>query len=331
MIRFHVGGFERNRLMYRFRLHLAGLLVLSIGATAGAQGEPAGAAQKKWPPPETLTLQAKDRVQVHAVYYPGTQGKQTVPIILVHGWEGPRGAGSGVDCLPLAERLQRAGHAVIVPDLRGHGRTMRRGFMGRPDETLDRDAFRIQDFRDMQYDIEAAKSHLLQKNNAGELNIDLLCFVGFDMGAVVGLNWVRYDWSVPPLPTLKQGQDVKAFVLVSPEQSFRGLPLQPALDDRVVRGELSAMVIFGEQQSDAATAGRRIFNTLKRSHREIPTDPQERQRLQDLFLLELDTSLQGTKLLTSNALKVPERIEEFIQWRLVDRADQYPWQDRSLP
>ena len=67
------------------------------------------------------------------------------------------------------------------------------------------------------------------------------------------------------------------------------------------------------------------------SHREIPTDPQERQRLQDLFLVELDTSLQGTKLLTSNALKVPERIEEFIQWRLVNRADQYPWQDRSLP
>jgi pimeloyl-ACP methyl ester carboxylesterase len=231
----------------------------------------------------------------------------------------------------LAERLQRAGHAVIVPDLRGHGRTTRRGLAGRPVEMLDRDAFRAEDFRDMQFDIEAAKSHLLQENNAGELNIDLLCLVGFDLGAVVGLNWVRYDWSVPPLPTLKQGQDVKAFVLVSPEQSFRGLPLQPALEDRVVRGELSAMVIFGQQQSNAATAGRRIFNTLKRSHREIPTDPGERQRLQDLFLVELDTSLQGTKVLTSTALKVPERIEEFIQWRLVDRADQYPWQDRSLP
>jgi pimeloyl-ACP methyl ester carboxylesterase len=325
------GGSMRPTPKFRFPIWVAVLVILVAGAPSAAQSEPAAASPKKLPPPETLALRAKDQVQVHAVYYPGTEGKRTVPVILLHGWDGPRGVGSGIDCLPLAERLQKAGHAVIVPDLRGHGRTTRRGLAGAPDGTLDRDAFRVQDFRDMQYDVEAAKSHLLQKNNEGELNIELLCLVGFDMGAVVGLNWIRYDWSVPPLPILKQGQDVKAFVLVSPEQSFRGLPIQAALEDRAVRAELSAMVMFGQQQPNAATAGRRIFNTLKRSHREIPTDPKERERLQDLFLVELDTSLQGTKLLTSSALKVPERIEDFIRLRLVNRADQFPWQDRSLP
>lgn len=283
------------------------------------------------PASETVVLRSKDHVEVHAVYYPGTQGKQTVPVILVHGWDGPRGPGSGADCLPLASRLQREGHAVIVPDLRGHGKTSRQRVLGIPDVVFDRDAFRAQDFADMMLDVEAAKSYLLQRNNDGELNIELLCLIGFDLGAVVGLNWVQYDWSVPPLPTLKQGQDVKAFVLVSPAQSFRGLTNHAALRDPVVRGDLSALLFYGRQDNDVATAGKRIYTSLKRSHRGLPADPSDRERSQDLFLYELDTSLQGTKLLTSSALRVADRIVEFIQWRLVNRADQFPWQDRSRP
>ncbi len=303
-----------------------GLVHVADGAEP-VLAEPASAL----PAPESVVLRSKDYVEVSAVYYPGTQGKKTVPVILVHGWDGPRGAGSGADCLPLASRLQREGHAVIVPDLRGHGKTTRRRVLGMPDVVFDREAFRVQDFADMLLDVEAAKSYLLQRNNEGELNIELLCLIGFELGAVVGLNWVQYDWSVPPLPTLKQGQDVKAFVLVSPAQSFRGLTNHAALRDPVVRGDLSALLIYGRQESDVATAGKRIYTSLKRSHRELPEDPSERKQSQDLFHYELDTSLQGTKLLTSSALRVEDRIVEFIRWRLVDRADLFPWQDRSRP
>jgi pimeloyl-ACP methyl ester carboxylesterase len=303
---------------------------LAIASQVAGQDNPARPAAKL-PAPETQTLSTKDFVEVHCVYYPGTAGKKTVPVILLHGWDGPRGSGSGADCQPLALRLHRAGHAVAVPDLRGHGRTTRRRVPGSEDVVLDRNAFRLQDFRDMQLDVEAVKSFLLRQNNEQQLNIELLCVVGFEMGAVVGLNWVRYDWSVPPLRTMKQGQDAKAFVLVSPEQTFRGLHLHEALNDPVIRGELSAMLIYGRQNPDFAAAGRRIFTSLKRFHRQAADKPLGKGQAQDLFLADLDTSLQGTKLLTSAALKVPDQIAEFIRRRLVNRGDEFPWRDRTRP
>lgn len=292
---------------------------------------PPATGQSAIPPVETMTLTTKDDVSLSCSYYPGTKGKQTVPIILLHGWEGPRGAGSGKDCAPLAIRLQQQGHAVIVPDLRGHGQSTRRVRADRSDERIERDSLRPNDFREMQNDVEAVKMFLMEQNNAGKLNIELLCVIGFDLGAVVGMNWVQYDWSIAPLPTLKQGQDVKAFVLISPEQTFKGLAITPALRDANVRGELSCLIAFGTQSSSSATAGRRLYNTLKRSHRPIPETEEERQQKQDLFLVELDTSLQGTKLLAAPALGLADEIERFIRWRLVNRQGSFPWTDRTRP
>ena len=77
-------------------------------------------------------------------------------------------------------------------------------------------------------DIEACKRFLLRENNEGELNIELLTVVAAgEMGAVIGLNWVAMDWSWPILPGRKQGQDVKALVLLSPGQSFKGVTGAP--------------------------------------------------------------------------------------------------------
>ena len=289
-------------------------------------------AKKKDPaPPEILNLMTKDSVSLHAVYYPGDRGKSTVPVILIHGWEGSRGAGRGLDCHELAVRLQRDGHAVIVPDLRGHGRSTIRRRPNGIDEKIERDRLNKKDFREMPFDIEAVKKFLMKENNAGKLNIELLCVVGFDMGAVVGLNWINYDWSVPSLPTLKQGQDVKAFVLVSPSISHRGATLLQALQNENVRSDLSAMIVFGDQTNRVAADGRRIYRSLKRHHPKVPADRKQAERVQDLFLIDLDTSLQGTKLLSSPTLKVQELIAAFVKARLVDRAERFPWQDRTPP
>ena len=74
------------------------------------------------PPPKRISLTTKDQVLLSCVFYAGTNDDQTVPIILVHGWGGVGGEFSG-----LAEFLQvNFGHAVIVPDLRGHGASVRR-------------------------------------------------------------------------------------------------------------------------------------------------------------------------------------------------------------
>jgi pimeloyl-ACP methyl ester carboxylesterase len=303
---------------------------------APAAAAPVPAAPVAAPPvdttPQRLELTTKDQVQIHCTYYPGMHGKQTVPVILLHGWDGPRGAGSGQDVTDLALVLQKEGHAVMVPDLRGHGRSTVRQTEGQPPLTIDRDKLRPADLQAMTLDVEAVRSFLVGQNNTGHLNLELLCVVGFEMGALVALNWTHYDWSVPSLPTLKQGQDVKAFVLVSPDQAFRGMTTRRALANPAVRGDLSALILYG-RDDPTGDASKRLYNTLKRAHRPVPSGSPdaEKEKLQDLFVAELSTSLRGTKLLASQTLNVTDRIRDFIQRRLTDRQEFYPWRDRSLP
>ena len=57
-----------------------------------------------------------DGARLSATFYPGRETKDTVPVILLHMSEGDR-----KEYLELAPYLQEQGHAVLVPDLRGHG------------------------------------------------------------------------------------------------------------------------------------------------------------------------------------------------------------------
>ena len=74
-------------------------------------------------------------------------------------------------------------------------------------------------------DMEAVRKFLVDKNDAGELNLNKLCLVGSGMGASVAANWAVQDWSAPPLAVGKQGQDVKALVL-----DFAALVVQRPVD-----------------------------------------------------------------------------------------------------
>ena len=276
-----------------------------------------------------LRVMAKDRVEIHCQYWAGTRGSNSIPVILLHGWDGKLGPGSHLDVVELAERLQQAGHAVIAPDLRGHGRSDRR----KPDENtvvkLDRQTFRSQDINDMLLDLEAVRGFLVEENNAERLNLECLTVVSFEMSTVVALNWILFDWTMPSFPTLKQGQDVKAVVMVSPEQSFRGLNIRPALANNVVRGQLSACLIYGASSPEAESA-KRLGNTLRRAHRSVPSSPEDAVRFQDLYIHELPTSLRGTKLLVNRTLNIPELIAQFIDRRLVAQQAQFAWRKRTL-
>ncbi|MCA9167412.1 MAG: alpha/beta fold hydrolase [Planctomycetales bacterium] len=277
--------------------------------------------------PRDLKLIAKDRVVVHCTYWAGNRGKKTVPIILLHGWDGKLGAGSRQDLLELGQALQKAGHAVIAPDLRGHGQSDRRELSENDVVMLDREAFRSQDINDMLLDVEAARRFLVEENNAERLNLECLTVIGFDMSTVVALNWILFDWTMPSFPTLKQGQDVKAFVLVSPDQAFRGMGTRQALSNPIVRGQLSACVIYGADDP-AADAAKRIVNTLRRAHRPIPANPDDAVRFQDFYVHELATRLHGTKLLNGPTLGLSEAIAQFIERRLVAQQVQFPWRKR---
>jgi len=268
-------------------------------------------------PAEEISLRTTDGVTLAATYYPSKLGKNAVPVVLLHASKGSR-----ADLVDLALKLQQQGHAVFAADLRGHG-----------DSTRSRLGDRTMDLRPADYqamvseDLEAIKRFLMAKNNTGDLNIDKLCLVGIEMGAGVALNWAARDWSWPMLNTGKQGQDVKALVLVSPEWSFKGLKINEAIAHPNVHSDLSILIIAGKGNGKALSETRRLHAAFEKYHPPVPAEFEAERQM--LWLRTPNTSLQGTRLLHEKSLHVDEMIAKFIELRLTKK--QMPWTDRTSP
>ena len=317
------GRFRRS-LWRLFLLSLAAAVVLpmlglgiAVAQEKKADKKTGTQDEKDIPEPEEIDLDTRDGVLLRATFFPGTEKKNTVPVVLLHMWKGSRS-----DYSELAYFLQQQGHAVLVPDLRGHGDSTRVRNTTRPLDgaTMPTAAFGCM----VTHDMETIRSFLLKKNDAGELNIEKLCLVGAELGAAVAMDWARLDWSWPPLATGKQGQNVKALVLISPQWSIRGLQLKPALAHPRVRRDLSVMIVVGKERSRSVRDARRLYSALKRYHRDPPPGKPDQR---DLFYAPLETSLQGTKMLDVKGLNLAWYIAQFIDRRLVKQS--FPWKDRS--
>lgn len=299
----------------------AAALVLGSAAAVLAQEKD----DKEEPPkPEPVLLATTaDGVQLSATFYPGMKGKESVPVVLLHMWKH-----SSKDYGALAAYLQRTlGCAVLVPDLRGHGDSTRRRWAGR-DETLNAATMLPAHFALMAAaDMMAVKDFLWDKNNAEQLNLNKLCIVGAEMGASVALDFTRADWSIPPIGAHQLGQFVKALVLISPEWSFRGIQIGPAMAHPAVLREPSVMIVVGKGNAGALQDASRMHKLFERFHPEPPEDQKAEQ--QDLFFGRLDTSLQGTKLLEGKGLNLDKVIAQFIYLRLIKsdkaRSAAYAW------
>jgi pimeloyl-ACP methyl ester carboxylesterase len=330
---------------------LATLLALaSVGSAT-----PAWAAEDEDEPikPTDVELVTADGVVLTATWYASKQGKDAVPVVLLHMFGGSRS-----DYHSLASLLHKGleggdqakggdGYAVLVPDLRGHGDSTHRRGRGAPLKatTMARAEFS----RMVTFDMQRIKSFLLEKNNAGQLSIEKLVVVGAEMGASVAVNWARLDWSVPLQGNRRQAQDVKVLVLISPQWSTKGLPLQPALrgnpfvtlvwDPRLqavlknneainfrrpypldFRREVAVKIYAGSGKSSAVKDAKRVYDMLKPYHGE--DDP-------DLSGGTVKTSLQGTKMLNVPALNLDASIAQFIQERLESRS--LRWAERKNP
>ena len=303
-------------------LRVCALAASLIPGLALAQAEKE---EDKIPDPEDVTLETKDGVSVRCTWYAGTLKKNAVPIIMVHGWGGQRGEYDA-----LAKGLQSLGHAVICPDLRGHGQSTTVKFADGTAKEIKFDTLRPAEVQAMILDIEACKKFLLEKNNLAELNIEQLCVVSAEFGCVVALNWAYRDWMAPILPAYKQGQDVKAMVLLSPLRAYKGLTTKDALSHPFLRSQMSTMIVAGKQDSKSYNEARQLHSSLEVAHVKVSDDPDEQRKKLDLFFVKPETSLEGTKLLT-NALSVPNNIANFIKLRLVDKAAEYTWSERINP
>ena len=316
-------------------LSVSSIVLLLVSGRADAQRRDA---ISKLPEPQSLTLMTKDFVSLHATFYPGgvverdktftrKSGKEVVPVILLHGWEGQRG-----DYDALASYLQKFGHAVVVPDLRGHGRSTTQRLPNGKDVELDRKRMRRDHINAMSLDVEAIKKFLFVKNDAGELNIEMLCIVGAEMGAIIAVNYAALDWGRPQLTFKKQGRDVKALALLSPQQQFKGATLSKALQTDVYRhAVMSLMVVVGKEDSASYKDAKAIHKRLEKYHK----DPEPSDiKTKSIFLIEKKTKLKGTQLVHprfARELQVHADIKTFIQLRLVNHQADFVWKQRKNP
>ena len=304
------------------------LLIVCFTAVCGGNLFAQGSARPVRPaPPEEVSLTTKDNVRLAATYYRSNAGRDAVPIVMLHDYKESRAIFDGLAGALQAPTDPRVkSHAVLTVDLRGHGgSTLAVDLNG---QRVEIDAARLQpaDFEDMvRFDMEAVRSFLVERNDLQELNLNKLCLLGGGMGANVAMIWSAVDWATPPLAQRKQGQDVKALVLASPNWRQKGLLLVDALKDPNVQSELSVMLVYGSEDSKAKKSAETVYKNLQRFH---PEPPIERiAELKDLFDYPLPTTLQGTKLLIDPQFKMLVNLDNFIKARLVDQP--YEWVQRK--
>ena len=291
-------------------LLVAGLLaVVSFTCASQADAQTRDNLQKK-------TLITKDGVSLGVTYYPGQGGKDTTPVLMLHDEKESRAVYSS-----LANRLQNPGRgdkhksfAVLTVDLRSHGDSVTQTLPNGQTRELEASKLRKNDMIAMVLsDMEAVRKFLVTENDAGKLNLNRLSIVGTGLGAMVAVNFAARDWSMRPLATVKQGQDVKALVLVSPRWSDSGLSMKNPLRQPGLREKVAMFLLYGGKDRRVAADAKRIYGQLERYHpRPEEGQPNDDSSVPTLAQFGPDTELQGSEWLKQVGSKGEDLIIRFL-------------------
>lgn len=247
----------------------------------------------------------------------------TVPFILVHDWTRSR-----KDLIDMATFLQSKGHAVLVPDLRGHGGSLR---IKDSDTVLDHRSFKKNDQASAVADIDQCKRFLIEKNNDKLINIDLLNVVAVGDSAHLAIAWAITDWSWDSVAGVKQGKDVKSLILFSPTKTFAGSTLKkltklPLISGRN-RAPLPMLVVWGADSVSDRTCND-FIKILRKTRPEISDDEDlaERWKNQNLFHYDAPTAMEGFELAGSpQAKQVWSFANDFVSQKVTAFSKQFPW------
>ena len=298
---------------------------LPIGALAGIAWvialAPSATAQRtekrEEPKLRKVPIETRDGIKLNAFYWPTVGGKDSPVALILHEWEGqssPYG--------PLVQQLHAADIAVLALDYRGHGGSDKevvapggRTTKLNPSQMSRRDVEAV-----VAMDIESAKGFLRDENNDENVNLNALAVIGVGQGAILGAHFAARDWAFPSRGRVKQGQDVKAMVLVSPDRQLKGVPLDaPMRDPNLI--QLPVMVVYGTESSEASEA-RRLASKLNAVKKKLG-----RGTVSNLETLEVPTSLSDAPLVTSAGPVIPA-VVKFIQESVPVGDGQNEWVER---
>ena len=255
-------------------------------------------------------------------------GTEVAPFILVHDWD----RGSRKDLAAMANFLQMQGHAVIVPDLRGHGESIK---VKGSQQKLDYRKFKRNQVQSAVGDIDQCKRFLIKKNNEKELNIDLLNVVAVGDSCHLAMAWTIADWSWSSVAGVKQGKDVKSLTLFSPSSSFESMSLKKAMKSPLISGRkatpLPMFVIWGRNAKDRRDP-QNFVRDLRKNRPEASDDSDLAQRWlsQDLFHYAAPTDWRGAQLAGEPQAKtIWESVNNFVAQKVLTHRDKCPWKLRG--
>ncbi len=312
-------AFKRNRvwlvLMYLAAIVATGIIV--AGTASAQRPKPAKKVTDPKLKPRRVTLKAKDGVQLNAFFFPSDKGKEAISVLLVHEWKGqasPYG--------PLVIALRDAGCAVLVPDYRGHGGSKEYINARGKEDTFNIAQMNTRDVESIiSLDLEKAKAFLKEENDEENLNLNALVVIGVREGCVMAAHWTERDWNFPSVGRMKQGQDVKCLVLISPEKQIKGIAIDPPLSNANLI-QLPMMIVAGKSSPEAAEAERvakRVESAKKRIGKGVASG---------FELLMVDTPLSGPSLVNDVSGVIPA-IAKFVKANVVISDDENPWIKRD--
>ncbi len=334
---------------------LSGWTVLVMGLSlclnptlAWAQDKPDAATDKKTdeeelkppPDPEEIDLTTEDGLQMKATYFPGVKGEESIPVILLHGFNNKEGKHSRKDFLDeqgLARFLQASelGCAVIVPDLRGHGESIKIK-VGKRFDKLDKPLRPTQVAAIVTEDLRAVKGFLWKKNNEKKLNLCKLTVIGVEEGAALALSYaaddaVGYEQGEAKVGPLKLGNFVNAAVLVSPASKVLGLNTAQVMKLPEICRDLPVMIAAGNKSKEHFADAERLRALFVKAR--PPAEDNKPESITVWFFGKIDTPLQGSKLLAEPSLKVPDKVLAFMKVWLVTNAEgkDYAWRELKRP
>ena len=298
--------------------------------------------KEKLPAPQSLTLATKDGVKLRCTYFgrpeseKGAVGKSVIPIILLHDWEGSRR-----QMLRYGSFLQSVGHAAIVPDLRGHGESV---IVDGLDKPINFEKFRKSEIPSAMKDIERCKKFLVKQHNQERVNIDLLSVVAVGKTSVLAVVWTYNDWyAFPPVNQfgVKQGQDVKALLLVAPKRKLAGISMGDSLRHPMFSGaggaELPMMIVWGSEDENSKKDSERLHTGLKKSRPDVRKieNPEERFAKTTLFGLPITrngaSSMTGVQLMASPAVDgLWNYTNNFFVKKVGEKSKEYVWKTRDI-
>jgi hypothetical protein len=185
-------------------------------------------AQAKAVPPEEETFTTADGIQLHGLFHKSTKSPGTDPVVILLYPPGKDNNMAKGDWTGLANRLTEAGFNVFRFDWRGHGKSNDikdpPKFWGNPytgqhwnsrfisGKKPNKDVLNFKDFTNATAympvyltDLAAARAHLDNKNDAGDVNTSSVYLIGSETAAALGIGWMAAEWNRPAFyPTPNQ-------------------------------------------------------------------------------------------------------------------------------